>query len=204
MSRLDDELKRAFGRQEPSLDFAASVLAKINERTAPRPTFWQRLAALFEMPYAMPKPRFAAAAAALLLLVIIGAAVFSQMGESSPDTPEQANSTAPGSEQLKSDPKPPQTGMQAGQTPTLARPEEEQQQREPKKIEPRRRFIKSGVLARRLSPKQAIEPEVSPEAEAAKARVLFALQIASSTLREAQRVIQEDSQNTKIDPTPDR
>jgi hypothetical protein len=137
------------------------------------------------------------------LLVIIGAAVFSQMRESLPETPEQANSAAPGSEQLKSDPKAPQTGMQAGQTPTPARPEDEQRQPDIKKIKPRR-FVKGGALARRHVPKRAVEPEVSPEAEAAKARVLFALQIASSTLKEAQRVIQEDSQNTNTVPTRDR
>jgi membrane-associated protease RseP (regulator of RpoE activity) len=194
MSRLDDELKRAFARTEPPGDFAASLLAKINERAAPRPALWQRLAALFEM----PRARFVMATAALL--IIIGAAIFSQMRESLPETPEQASSAAPGPEQVKSDSKAPQTGLQAGQTPTLARPEEEQRI---KKIKPRR-FVKGGALARRHVPKRAVEPEVSPEAEAAKARVLFALQIASSTLKEAQRVIQEDSQNTNTVPTRDR
>jgi hypothetical protein len=200
MSRLDDELKRAFERQEPPLDFAASVLAKINERTAPQPALWQRLAALF----VLPRARFVMATAALLLLVIVGAAVFSQLREGSPQTPEQADVAAPGSEQLKSEPGAPQPGLQAGQTPPQAQPEDEQEPREPKKIEPRRRFIKGGTIARRHAPKRAIEPEVSPEAEAAKARVLFALQIASSTLKEAQRVIQEDSQNTNTGPTRDR
>ena len=45
MSRLDDELKIAFRRQEPSPDFAARLLERINSTPEPRPSFWQRLAA---------------------------------------------------------------------------------------------------------------------------------------------------------------
>src|SRR5437764_1442830 len=70
MSRLDDELKVAFQRREPSADFAARVLARLDEapaRLAP-PSLWQRLASWF----AIPAWRFAAAGAMALLLIAIG------------------------------------------------------------------------------------------------------------------------------------
>ncbi len=203
MSRLDDELKRALRRQEPQADFLASVLARINEGPAPRPTVWQRLAALFEL----PKMRFAVAGAALALLIITGAAVFSQLRDDSPGpnqgAGEQATVAAPGPDNSAGEQKSLSPQLQAGAASELTAPQSEPKPREHKKIEPRRRFVRSGMMARRHGPRQA-EPKVSPEAEAAKVRVLFALQIASSTLKEAQRVIQEDSQNTKPDPMRNR
>ena len=45
-----------------------------------------------------------------------------------------------------------------------------------------------------------VAPQVSPEAEAAKEKVLFALQIATNTLNDAQRAIQYDTNN----PEPER
>src|SRR5437764_8357433 len=74
MSRLDDELKIAFQRQEPAADFAARLLARINEAPAPqaRPTVWQRLASVF----AMPTFGYAAVGAMALLLIIIGIALW--------------------------------------------------------------------------------------------------------------------------------
>src|SRR6478672_4448901 len=69
MSRLDDELRVAFKRQEPSADFAARVLARIAEAKEPQPapTFWQRLRDFFS-PTVM---RWAVATAALLLAVAV-------------------------------------------------------------------------------------------------------------------------------------
>src|SRR5437868_12637212 len=70
MSRLDEELKVAFQRREPSANFAARVLARLDEapaRLAP-PSLWQRLASWF----AIPAWRFAAAGAMALLLLAIG------------------------------------------------------------------------------------------------------------------------------------
>jgi len=69
MSRLDDELRIAFKRQEPSADFAARVLARIAEAKEPQPapTFWQRLRDFFS-PTVM---RWAVATAALLLIAAV-------------------------------------------------------------------------------------------------------------------------------------
>src|ERR1044071_2353373 len=68
MSRLDDELKIAFKRQEPSMDFRARVLERINQAPAKQPTFWQKLAAFFEMP-ARRWATVGAATAALLVAI---------------------------------------------------------------------------------------------------------------------------------------
>ena len=69
MSRLDDELRLAFKRQEPSADFTARVLARIAEAKEPQPapTFWQRLRDFFS-PTVM---RWAVATAALLLIAAV-------------------------------------------------------------------------------------------------------------------------------------
>src|SRR5437868_10837414 len=70
MSRLDEELKVAFQRREPSADFAARLLARLDEAPialAP-PSLWQRLAGLF----ALPAWRFAAAGAMAVLLIAVG------------------------------------------------------------------------------------------------------------------------------------
>src|SRR4051812_31734123 len=67
MSRLDDELKVAFRRKEPSMDFAARVLERINEAPAPKKNWWQSLARFFEP----PKLRWVAIGVAASLLVVI-------------------------------------------------------------------------------------------------------------------------------------
>ena len=46
MSRLDDELRNAFKRQQPPADFTARVLERVARQPEPRPSLWQRLAAL--------------------------------------------------------------------------------------------------------------------------------------------------------------
>ncbi|GEM_PF-1236387 len=69
MSRLDDELRVAFKREEPSADFAARVLARIAEaeNRKPAPTLWQRFREFFS-PAVMP---WAVATAALLLITAV-------------------------------------------------------------------------------------------------------------------------------------
>ncbi|MEW6128052.1 MAG: hypothetical protein AB1757_13510 [Acidobacteriota bacterium] len=63
MSRLDDELKLMFRREQPSADFTARVMARLAEQ-APKPSLWQRLIGLFQMPVM----RWAMAGAAILLV----------------------------------------------------------------------------------------------------------------------------------------
>lgn len=69
MSRLDDELKSIFRRQEPSPDFAERVLARIalQEAAPARVSWWRRLLAL-----ARPPQMRLALAGALCLLIAAG------------------------------------------------------------------------------------------------------------------------------------
>jgi hypothetical protein len=82
MSRLDDELKSMFQRQEPSSDFAERVLARIQVETKPKETFWQRLVGFFQ-PNAM---RWAVAATAILLIAIIGFMQYQRLHKNAPNT----------------------------------------------------------------------------------------------------------------------
>jgi hypothetical protein len=70
MSRLDDELKLAFRRQEPSADFTDRVLARIaaEQRKPQKVSLWQRLLGWFQM----PTLGLAVAAAAVLLIAVLG------------------------------------------------------------------------------------------------------------------------------------
>lgn len=75
MSRLDDELKIAFRRQEPSPDFTARLIERINSSPAPRPDFRQRLAAWFSM----PRFRWVAIGATAVMLIAIGVAEYGRL-----------------------------------------------------------------------------------------------------------------------------
>ncbi|MFL6215155.1 MAG: hypothetical protein ACJ74J_14820 [Blastocatellia bacterium] len=193
MSRLDDELKVALQRQEPSPDFAARVLARINDAPAVqvKPSLWQRLSGIF----AMPAWRYAAVGAMAVLLILIGIALLRSHrtatvgNESSPVAISHGESTGDqtndGSKamQEKTESKAElsaadrgaqaQTGPQVntGQRPRAARGYQSVAHHAP-------------VVAQQQTP--------SAEAEAAKEKVLSALQITSETLNDVQRAISDD------------
>jgi hypothetical protein len=77
MSRLDDELKLIFQRQEPSQDFAKQVLARINAEVQPKPSFWQSLVSFFQL----PRMGWAVAATAILLIAIIGVVQYQRLNK---------------------------------------------------------------------------------------------------------------------------
>jgi hypothetical protein len=188
MSRLDDELKIAFKRQEPSLDFAARVLERINQAPAPKPTFWQRLATFFEM----PARRWATVGlATAALLIAIGVARYGGVHQ-------QAAQVGDGVQAVIQTPSVPSKDVvveKPGGTshPTIAP--------HPIRVNPPRRHHEHRAT-RELVARQ--EPRPSPEAEAAKERVLFALQIASNALNDAQKAIQEDNGSEKPEPLHNR
>ena len=78
MSRLDDELKLAFRRQEPSADFTARVLARIAaEQAKPEQlSLWQRIIGFFQM----PTMRWAVAGAVILLIAAVGVIQYQRSG----------------------------------------------------------------------------------------------------------------------------
>jgi hypothetical protein len=209
MSRLDDELKVAFQRQEPSADFAARVLKRINEAPAPqaRPTLWQRFAGIF----AMPVLRYAAVGAMALLLIIIGIALLRSQRtagiENNPPqvagSPGNPASEKPGTGNAAPDhglpgkaaSGKPEDGTNASTSSTTA-----QHQAEPSSHPGgghRQIHHHAPVIARHSPP--------SAEAEAAKEKVLFALQITSEALNDVQRAISDDRLNDeKPEPVQNR
>ena len=190
MSRLDDELKIAFRRKEPSMDFAARVLERINEAPAPKKNWWQLLARFFEP----PRLRWVAIGVAACLLVVIATGSYrllqhKQVEESQPlaatGAPPEASATGTNKDESVAAPVTPESHA-------------------PKQIVKRRAAVAASARNQaRLAGLRKVPP-VSPEAEAAKEQVLFALQIAGSTLSDAQKVIQEDSQKSKPEPLHNR
>ena len=178
MSRLDDELKVAFQRQEPSPDFAARVLARINEAPAPqaRPGVWQRLAAVF----AVPAWRYAAAGAAALLLVLIGIALLRPH-----QTPTGGNEPLAVSPAESPRTEPNDSDKANGKTAEVNAPPSNGGSSGP-------RAAHSVRVARHHAPVIAQQARPSAEAEAAKEKVLSALQITSETLNDVQRAISDD------------
>jgi anti-sigma-K factor RskA len=182
MSRLDDELKIAFRRQEPSPDFTARLIERINSSPAPRPDFRQRLAAWFSM----PRFRWVAIGATAVLLVAIGVAEYGRLHQTTVKDDGKLTAVNPagtGVDQIN------EWGNKAPKVDASERPRTHL--REPRK------FRLNAVAIRR-------EPQPSPEAEAAKERVLFALQVAGATLNDAQRAIQDDGPKDKPEPLNNR
>ncbi|HSO74582.1 MAG TPA: hypothetical protein VLU47_07080, partial [Blastocatellia bacterium] len=75
MSRLDDELRMAFRREQPPVDFTDRVLEQIARQPKPKLRWWQTLAASLQP----PKLKWVAIGATAGLLVAIGAAQYSQL-----------------------------------------------------------------------------------------------------------------------------
>ena len=98
MSRLDDELRAAFRRVEPSSDFAERVIGRINNPPAAKPGLWQRLKSFLEPPVA----RWVAVGIATSLLVAIFASQYRQLQEVVPD--EQAAPVSAKVPEVKTEP----------------------------------------------------------------------------------------------------
>jgi hypothetical protein len=182
MSRLDDELKIAFRRQEPSPDFTARLIERLNSSPEPRPDFRQRLAAWFSM----PRFRWVAIGATAVMLIAIGVAEYGRLHQTTVKDDGKllsVNRASTGVDQIDA------WGNKAPKVHTSERPRTNI--REPRKFRP------NAVAVRR-------EPQPSPEAEAAKVRVLFALQVAGATLNDAQRAIQDDGPKDKPEPLNNR
>lgn len=185
MSRLDDELKLIYGRKEPSPDFTSRVMQRVAARQvvappAPEKSLWQSLLELARP----PKFRFAAAGVAACLLAAFftlqyawreepvagGQTVTAQTPAPSPDQSAGANSGAdvsPGI-QPKAD-VPPKNGPAPGRVAAHAQ---------------NIRRVKKRVR------EEPIDEKALAEGRAAKEKVMLALQIASSALNEAQRIVQ--------------
>ncbi|HVG21702.1 MAG TPA: hypothetical protein VNI02_21890 [Blastocatellia bacterium] len=203
MSRLDDELRIAFERKQPPADFVARVLERINETPAPKKNWRERLTGLFEP----PKLRWVAIAVAASLLVAIGVAQYYGIHETPVEQVARQPMPAPaleaGQAVAKKD-----DGVVAAESGVVANDAGEGVRG--RDVAPPYRRVNKRYAAPRSALNQvglagaAKGRAVSAEAEAAKERVLFALQIVDSTLTDARRVIQEDSRKSRPGPSHNR
>jgi len=181
MSRLDDELKVAFRREEPSPDFARRVMERIAAAPEPKKSFWQSLIGLLRTPML----GWVAAGVTAALVVTIGALQYRQMHQVV-ERENLKNQTATGVQ--------PDTKIK---TPHVIPGSDE-----PPDVSPAPGIKKA--TPRRISPKNQLtrneREQQLKEGEAAKEQLLMALHIASSTLNEAQKMVQEDKRDHKAAP----
>ncbi len=172
MRNLDDELRRAFRREEPSPDFTDLVMERIAAQSPTVKTVWWRR---FFQAFEAPRIRWAAIGAAALLLIAIGVVGY-QKSRQTDD--QQANAQKPAPEQPGQAIKPPQI-----KPPEKAAPPNEYAKPRPVKHKPRARINQDRLIASREERREGLE---------AKRKLLLALQVTSFTLNEAQRIVRED------------
>jgi len=179
MSRLDDELRMAFRREQPSGDFTDRVLERIARQPVPKLKWRQTLAALFQP----PKLRWVAIGATATLLVAIGAAQYARLHPEVIDDSGKVAQKAQGGSNT------------AGDAGSVKTPDVIHQAPAPK-LEPTPQRNTDHHLAavsnRKLNHTRAKDRVGNPEAEAAREKVMLALHITSETLNEAQRAIRDD------------
>ena len=168
MSRLDDELRKAFRRETPSADFAERVLKAVAAAPTRKRSWWDELVSLL----ATPKVRLVAVGVAASLLIVLWATQSRRL--QSPDANKESsvaqekqvnpaldNNTIAPNESVKGAPKT-DVALQH---------------------RPHRRRKTDGQLSER-------RPEVAKsEGEIAKEQLMLALHIASASLNEAQRMV---------------
>ena len=200
MSRLDDELKLAFRRQEPSADFTQQVMARLARQAKPQKlSLWQKIIGLFQM----PTMRWAMAGAAILLIAVIGVIQYQRSNHrddrgqtaSTGDTTPGNNKSQPlSASNANSNSNPAiQPGQVENPTPIVTTPEA------PRRVQHVAHKIKRKALPRRFKTDSVVpEGQVAidnPKAmserergEQAKEQLYKALAITSSLLSEARTV----------------
>jgi hypothetical protein len=176
MSRLDDELRKAYRRQQPSDDFTARLLERVSRQPEPRASWWQRLAALL----APPKLRWVAIGVTASLLLAIGAAQYSKLNQVVQTENRKVAKVEPSEDGKTTQPAAPTPGdeRKAEKAPRVSKPA----------YAPGSRSVNSRLAANRVRQ----ERELKAEGEAAKETLMFALSIASSALNDAQKAVHDD------------
>ncbi|HXG68074.1 MAG TPA: hypothetical protein VNO70_23460 [Blastocatellia bacterium] len=165
MSRLDDELKLLLRREEPSPDFVDRVMSRINHPAPRKAAWWRRL---FES-VQPPTLRWVAAGVAASLLFALFGLQFGLRQVRTEEQPQQASA-------LPAPPQPPPVVENLIPQPPPVKREADH----PKPVRQRRRQPQAETLEDRIA---------REEGERAKQQLMKALEIASSTLNEAQRII---------------
>jgi len=181
MSRLDDELRKAFRREQPPVDFTTRLLERVAQQPARKTPWWHRLAALLNP----PKLRWMAIGVTASLLLAIGAA---QYGRLTQVVVEDSGSTA------KAGPPPassgPSPGIKNKEHPT---PENAITGATPSRHNGSAESSSKDHRLVRVRHEQA--RELRAEGEAAKEQLMLALSIASSALNDAQKAVHDDGLN---------
>jgi hypothetical protein len=177
MNRLDDELRNAFKREQPSAEFTARLLERIARQPMARPRWWQRLAMLLEP----PKLRWVAIGVTASILLAVGAAEYSKLHLASVDESTIVAKV------------PPSVGAENA----TIKPDNDNQGHDvatPKQKPERniRRSVASSSAHRLEFARYQKERELQAEGEAAKQKLMLALSIASSALNDAERAIRDE------------
>ena len=184
MSRLDDELRKAFRREQPSVDFTARLLERVAQQPAPRASLWQRLAMLLEP----PKLRWVAIGVAASLLLAIGAAQYSRLNQPAVSDDGKVAIVVPPPDMVKT----PETAVKNPEIkkdePTAVSPNAIS--KPSLKRGPRQTGFRSDQRLRAALTQQ--QKELRADGEAAKETLMLALSIASSALSDAQKAVHED------------
>src|SRR5262249_30556011 len=150
------------------------------KQPAPRPSWWQRLAALLEP----PKLRWVAIGVTASLLLAIGAAQYAKLRPAVVDDGGKISQVTPPS-------------PEAGATQSTQPPQQNVGTTSPKAKETVRHAssTKQHLAQARLQK----ERELRAEGEAAKEKLMFALSIASATLNDAQKAVHDDGPKPQLE-----
>jgi hypothetical protein len=182
MSRLDDELRKAFRREQPSSDFTQHLLERVAMQPLPKVRWWQRLATLVDP----PKLRWVAIGVTASLLLAIGAAQYQRLNRVVvKDNNLQAKSSEPSDSSSSSE-------NSSLKPPTPDRPETIAPSK-PLQIEKHK--SQSAARHRTLTASTHKAQELKAEGEAAKEKVMFALSFARSVLSDAQKAVNDEGLN---------
>jgi len=175
MSRLDDELRKAFRREQPSVDFTTRLLERVARQPSPKARWWDRLAMLLDP----PKLRWVAIGVTASLLLAIGAAQYGRLHQIVINDDGKISQATP----------PPEEGNK-----NPVSPDQNNDRRE--KMRPRlpqsKRVVHPSPNHRLALARHKEERELRAEGEAAKEKLMLALSIASSALSDAQKAVHDD------------
>jgi hypothetical protein len=176
MSRLDDELRKAFRREQPPADFTARLLERVARRPEPKARWWQRLAMLLDP----PKLRWVAIGVTASLLLAIGAAQYSRLNQVVVDDNGKIAKSVPSPE---ADSKATPDSVHTRQDATIAIPKPTQRIK---------RAAPPSTNHRLAQARHQQARALRAEGEAAKEKLMLALSIASSALSDAQKAVHTD------------
>ena len=169
MSRLDDELRKAFRREIPSDDFTERVLKAAAAAPAPRRKWWDELLSLLST----PKVRLVAVGVAATLLIVLWVTQSQRLsgrGQKSKDSTAEVQPVPTPDDRT---PAPKAFVPEATEHKVASGP----------RSRPHHRMRHDGQVSER-------RPEVAKsEGEIAKEKLMLALHIAGASLNEAQRMV---------------